>query len=67
MKKNADGSLTLYTQKDSPGTATESSWLPVPNGPVYHTVRLNIHTLYSWVWLDLSQEPMVLSLPARKR
>jgi len=39
----------------------------VPNGPVYHTVRLNIHTLYSWVWLDLSQEPMVLSLPVRKR
>ena len=30
MKKGADGSLTLYIQKDSPGKALESNWLPAP-------------------------------------
>ena len=40
MKKNADGSLTLYIQKDSPGKAKESNWLPAPNDTVYLVMRL---------------------------
>jgi len=40
MKKNADGSLTLYVQKDSPGAEKESNWLPAPNGPIYLVMRL---------------------------
>jgi len=40
MKKNADGSLTMYIQKDSPGKAKESNWLPAPDGPVYMVMRL---------------------------
>lgn len=40
MKKNADGSLTLYLQKDSPGKDKESNWLPAPNGPIYLVLRL---------------------------
>ena len=40
LKKNADGSLTLYIQKDSPGKAKESNWLPAPDGPVYLVMRL---------------------------
>jgi hypothetical protein len=40
MKKNKDGSLTLYIRKDSPGKAKESNWLPAPDGPIYMVMRL---------------------------
>ena len=40
MKKNSDGSLTIYIQKDSPGKAKESNWLPAPDGPIYLVMRL---------------------------
>jgi len=40
LKKNADGSLTIYIQKDSPGADTESNWLPAPDGPIYLAMRL---------------------------
>lgn len=40
MKKNKDGSLTLFIQKDSPGKANESNWLPAPNGTIYLVMRL---------------------------
>ena len=40
MKRNADGSLTLYLQHDSPGVYKECNWLPAPNGPIYLVMRL---------------------------
>jgi hypothetical protein len=40
MKKNTDGSVTLYIQKDSPGKAKEANWLPAPDGPIYLVMRL---------------------------
>lgn len=40
LKKNADGSITLYIQHKSPGTDKESNWLPAPNGPIYTAMRL---------------------------
>jgi len=40
LKKNSDGSLTLYIQKDSPGPAKESNWLSAPDGPLYMVMRL---------------------------
>ncbi len=35
-----DGSLTIYVQKDAPGEALESNWLPAPDGPFYCVMRL---------------------------
>jgi hypothetical protein len=40
MKKNKDGSLTLFIQKDSPGKDKEANWLPAPDGEVYLVMRL---------------------------
>ena len=40
MKKNADGSLTLYIQKDSPGADKEANWLPAPDDTIYLVMRL---------------------------
>jgi hypothetical protein len=40
IQKNADGSLTLYIQKDSPGASKEANWLPAPNDQIYLVMRL---------------------------
>ncbi len=40
MKKNKDGSLTIYIQNASPGKAKEANWLPAPDGPIYLVMRL---------------------------
>ncbi|MFN8554402.1 MAG: DUF1254 domain-containing protein [Candidatus Obscuribacterales bacterium] len=40
MKKNKDGSVTLYIQKDSPAPDKVANWLPAPNGPIYLVMRL---------------------------
>jgi hypothetical protein len=40
LKTNADGSLTIYMQKESPGTDKEANWLPAPDGPIYAVMRL---------------------------
>ena len=40
MKTNADGSLTLYIQKDNPGPDKEANWLPAPGDTIYLVMRL---------------------------
>jgi len=40
LKRNADGSITLYLQKESPGADKEPNWLPAPAGPIYVAMRI---------------------------
>jgi len=40
MKRNADGGITFYIQKDDPGGELTANWLPAPNGPIYLVMRL---------------------------
>ena len=40
LKRDADGSLTLYIQHDSPGKERESNWLPAVGGPFMMFLRL---------------------------
>ncbi|MBS0641866.1 MAG: DUF1254 domain-containing protein [Proteobacteria bacterium] len=40
LKQNADGSVDLYVQKDSPGADKESNWLPAPAGKFILMMRL---------------------------
>lgn len=40
LKKNKDGSLTIFIQAESPGAEKEPNWLPAPDGPIYLAMRL---------------------------
>lgn len=39
LKRNADGSFTLYVQHDDPGPDRQTNWLPAPAGPFYLILR----------------------------
>ena len=40
LVKDADGGLTIYVQKDSPGEGREANWLPAPDGRFWSAMRL---------------------------
>ncbi len=40
LKRNADGSLDVYVQSESPGKDKEANWLPAPKGPFILMLRI---------------------------
>ncbi len=40
LVKNADGGVTIYLQKETPGGEKEANWLPIPDGPFELMLRL---------------------------
>jgi hypothetical protein len=40
LKRNVDGSFTLYVQRDNPGADREANWLPLSSGPFYLIIRV---------------------------
>ena len=40
LKKNPDGSLTIYIQRDEPSGDKKANWLPAPNGPMFLVMRI---------------------------
>jgi hypothetical protein len=40
LKPNADGSVTLYFQNESPGADKEANWLPAPKGEFLPMMRM---------------------------
>ncbi len=40
LKRDSDGGLTIYLQRESPGKDKESNWLPAPNGEFFTALRL---------------------------
>ena len=38
LQKSADGSITLYMQRESPGTDKETNWLPTPQSGTFRPV-----------------------------
>ena len=63
MKKNPDGSLTIYIQNKTPGKAKEANWLPAPDGPIYMAMRLYWPMLLKY---SLESGPLMAMLRARR-
>ncbi len=62
--KNADGSLDVYIQKDSPGKTKEANWLPAPAGKFVLMLRLYMPSQKAPSILDGSwQIPPVKRVP----
>jgi hypothetical protein len=62
LKKNPDGSFTIYVQSDSPGADKESNWLPsAPTGQFYLIPRAYAPTQQA---IDILSNPKSWPVPA---
>ncbi|HTV89139.1 MAG TPA: DUF1254 domain-containing protein [Stellaceae bacterium] len=61
VKRNADGSLDILIEHESPGVAQESNWLPAPNGPF--AISLRAYWPEAPLLADAYAPPSVESLP----
>lgn len=59
LEKDADGGLTIYMQKNSPGPGKECNWLPAPNAPFFIVLRLYLPLGEKGIDLH---EPLVMKL-----
>ena len=59
LKKNEDGSITIYIQSTSPGEDKESNWLPTITSPFYVMGRVYLPT-ESMEEIILKQDPSKL-------
>ncbi len=57
LKANADGSITLYFQSESPGADKESNWLPAPRGDFILMMRMYYPSETSPSIIDGSWKP----------
>ncbi len=62
-KYGPDGGLTFYIQKDSPGKAKESNWLPAPDGPFYAVYRVYMpgKAVLNGAWKKPPMQPVPLN------
>ena len=64
MKPDADGSLSIYVQKDSPGAEREANWLPAPDGQFFLILRtyLPADDIVNQTW----QPPKIAAVAGRR-
>jgi DNA sulfur modification protein DndE len=62
LKKNKDGSIDIYIQKDNPGIEKETNWLPAPDGTIQfsHANLLAERRNDQWVVEPTSGEEAIL-------
>jgi hypothetical protein len=71
MKADADGGLTIYVQKDTPGADKEANWLPAPDGQFFMILRtyLPADDIVNQTWqppkITAVAEPTVGAAPKR--
>lgn len=57
LAKNADGSLDIHVQQESPGKGKESNWLPAPDGDFNVTLRMYWPNAQAPTIMDGSWQP----------
>ena len=61
LKKNQDGSFTIYIQADDPEGDKELNWLPAPPGPFYLIPRAYAPTQQT---INILSDPTSWPVPA---